>query len=407
MSRSVCNCPAWVRPASVWCLACVLMPLQAAWSQDVRGLVSANTRFGLNLFAELTGNEPSENAFISPSSVAFALSMAYNGAAGQTRDAMAKALELQGTSVEEVNRANAALMASLMEAEPGVELSIANSLWAKAGFEFKDEFMAANREFYSAEVTALDLLAPGASKTINDWVSENTKGKIPEIVPDRLDPLTILLIINAIYFKGLWDEPFDEALTKEQPFTLLDGSKKPVQLMSQGGDYPYFEGDGLQAISLPYKDKRVSMIVILPDEDSSLAELCRDLDAETWEAWVSRLSKRTGTIALPRFRVEYEAGLNDALTALGMGIAFTDRADFGNLCDDPARISEVKHKTFVEVNEEGTEAAAATVVGIVTTAAPIQRPFRMVVDRPFLCAIRDNETGTVLFMGAIVDPPTP
>jgi len=389
---------------SAWVIVCVLMLSGAAWSQEVSSVVPANTRFGFNLFDELLGDKPSENVFISPSSVAFALAMTYNGAAGDTRQAMAEALEVEGVSLEELNAANAALMASLMEAEPGVELSIANSLWAKAGFEFKADFMAANREFYSAEVTALDLLDPGASKTINGWVSENTKGKIPRIVPDRLDPLTILLIINAIYFKGLWDDPFDEALTKEHPFTLVDGGKKPVQLMSQSGDYPYFEGDGLQAISLPYKDKRVSMIVFLPDEDSSLLELCGKLNAETWETWVSRLNRRTGSIGLPRFRIEYEAGLDSALTALGMGVAFTDNADFGALCDDPARISEVKHKTFVEVNEEGTEAAAATVVGIVATAAPMHPPFRMVVDRPFFCAIRDNETGTVLFMGAIVDP---
>ncbi len=404
MSRCVLNCPAWVGPAPVWCLACVLIPLQAAWSQDVSGLVSANTRFGLNLFAELTGNEPSENAFISPSSVAFALTMAYNGAAGDTAEAMAKALEVDGVSVDELNAANAALMASLLEAEPGVELSIANSLWARAGFEFRDEFMAANREFYQAKVTALDFADPNASKTINDWVSENTKGKIDRIVPDRIAAQTILFIINAIYFKGLWDEPFDEADTKEHPFTLLDGGKKPVQLMSQTGDYPYLDGDGFQAISLPYKEKRVSMLIFLPDEDSSLATFCGNLNAGTWESWVSRLSKQKGTISLPRFRVEYEAGLKDALTALGMGIAFTDRADFRNLCDDPALISEVKHKTFVEVNEEGTEAAAATSVEFALTAAPTGRPFRMVVDRPFFCAIRDNETGTVLFMGAIVAP---
>ena len=403
MIRAI-NRPTWLAMALVWCLVCWAQPLGRVWAQDMSNIASANTRFGFNLFAELLGEKPSENVFISPSSVAFALAMTYNGAAGETRQAMAKALEVEGISLDELNAANAALMASLMEAEPGVELSIANSLWAKAGFEFKADFMTANRQFYSAEVTALDLLDPGASKTINGWVSKNTKGKIPRIVPDRLDPLTILLIINAIYFKGLWDDPFEEGFTKEHPFTLLDGAKKAVQLMTQSGDYPYFEGDGLQAISLPYKDKRVSMIIFLPDEDSSLSELCGKLNAETWETWVSRLSKRTGSIGLPRFRVEYEAGLNDALKALGMGVAFTDNADFGALCDDPARISEVKHKTFVEVNEEGTEAAAATVVGMVATAAPMQPPFRMVVDRPFFCAIRDNETGTVLFMGAIVEP---
>ncbi len=366
-------------------------------------LVSANTGFGFELFHELLGEEPSENVFISPSSIAFALAMTYNGADGETRTAMAEVLGLGGMSLDRVNQANADLMASLQQAEPAVELSIANSLWAREGVEFLPDFLGTNEEFYGAKVTALDFANPEASKTINGWVSDETRGKIEEIVAEPIDADTILFLINATYFKGKWAEQFDEADTRDDTFTLLDGTQRTVPMMSQSGKFRYFEGDGLQAISLPYQEERVSMYIFLPDEDSSLAEFCAELDADTWEGWVSQLHKQEGSITMPRFKAEYEAELNEALKAVGMEVAFTAGADFGNMVEQWVFISEVRHKSFVEVNEEGTEAAAATSVEI-SKEAPTQQPFRMVVDRPFFCAIRDNETGTLLFMGAIVEP---
>ena len=370
-------------------------------------LVSANSTFGLNLFHQLIAETPDENVFVSPSSVAIALAMTYNGAAGETSEAMAKALELGDLSPEDVNAANAALMQSLQAAEPEVILSIANSLWGREGIDFLPGFLSANREHYGAELTELDFTDPKAPDRINGWVKDQTRDKITRII-DRISDLAILYLINAIYFKGDWDEPFEESATEDRPFTLLHGGEKTVPMMWQHGDYRYLEADGIQAISLPYKGDRISMVVVLPAEGSSLADWCTALDADVWEGLVDGLSFKEGTIQLPRFTLEYEAQLNGALTALGMGVAFDENAaDFSKMSTAFPQIwiSKVIHKTFVEVNERGTEAAAVTAVEMEALAAPPQEePFQMVVDRPFFCAIRDELTGTLLFMGAIVDP---
>jgi serine protease inhibitor len=373
-------------------------------------LVAANTRFGLNLFAQLRKETPDQNLFISPSSIAFALTMAYNGAAGGTRAAMTKGLELGALTVEEADRANAALREGLLNPDPEVRLSIANSLWAKKGVEFERSFIAANQKYFAAELATLDFANPRAADTINAWVSKNTQGKIREIVQNPIDGATMLFLINAVYFKGRWTDIFDEKDTKDEPFTLLAGGTKKVPLMSQSGEYRYAETDAFQAISLPYGKERVSMYVFLPAKASSLAKLCDSLTPEAWGDWISQMREREGTIKLPRFRTECDLTLNDSLKALGMADAFEPgKANFSAMCSkvQPLWISEVKHKTFVEVNEVGTEAAAVTSIAMAGAAAPEKQPpppFVMVVDRPFLCAIRDNQTGTVLFLGAIVEP---
>lgn len=370
-------------------------------------LASAYTSFGFKLFSQVASDEAGKNVFISPMSVAFALAMVWNGAAGETKEAMARALELQGMSLDDVNRASAALKDGLEKADPKVQLRIANSLWAKKGVSFKPDFTGRNREFYKAEVEELNFADPKAADTINQWVSQNTEGKIKEII-DQIEPSSIMFLINAIYFKGKWAVEFKKESTTEQPFTLATGTRKQVQMMSQAGSYQYLENGDFQAISLPYGDKRWNMYVFLPSQGKGLAEFEKSLTAANWEAWMSGFRKRDGEILLPRFRIEYEKELNDALKALGMGVAFDElRADFSGMIQSSERayISKVKHKTFVEVNEEGTEAAAATSAGISITSVqrPVQR-FRMVVDRPFFCAIRDNQTGAVLFLGAINDP---
>ena len=370
-------------------------------------LVSANTKFGFKLFAEIVKQDAGKNIFISPSSVAFALAMTYNGAGGETQRAMARTLELQGINLEEVNRANAALKITLENLDPKVQLVIANSLWAGKGIIFKPEFMKRNKNFYEAEVENLDFNDPSASSIINAWVSRKTNKKIEKIVDDPIDPLTVLFLINAIYFKGNWTVEFDKIKTKEGIFTLLDGTKKKHPMMSQSGDYRYFRGQNFQAVSLPYGDGRMSMYIFLPDKNSSLKEFYQSLNVGNWERWMLRFREMQGDIVLPRFKLKYEANLNDTLKVLGMEVAFDDkRANFGNMCPISVNanvfIKKVKHKTFVEVNEEGTEAAAVTSVEMVLTG--IRKRFRMVVDRPFFCAIRDDKTGTVLFMGSIVEP---
>ena len=366
-------------------------------------LVSANTRFGLQLFSQLQQEAIAENLLISPTSVVLALTMTYNGANGTTQQAMAEALQLQGLSLAEVNQANAALYHSLENADQ-VTLSIANALWARDEFDFNADFLQRNQTFYQAEITALDFASPQAVSQINEWVSQNTEGKIPTIV-DQLSPDAVLYLMNAIYFKGNWTTPFDPVITTDRPFYLPDGTEKLHPMMQQEGRLAYYETEQFQAVALPYgDDRRLSMYIFLPQPDYTLEEFSESLTAENWDTWMAQFSMQTGTLQLPRFTFEYSTSLKDALSALGMSIAFSDQADFSNLSNEPTAISEVLHKTFIEVNEEGTEAAAATSVEIITLSAPVDPPFQMTVDRPFFFAIRDNQTQTVLFLGSVIEP---
>ncbi|AGL02566.1 serpin family protein [Desulfoscipio gibsoniae] len=377
-----------------------------AESVDAR-LVTANTGLGFNLFAELNKRDPGQNILISPASVSIALAMTYNGADGETKEAMARTLGLQGMSMEELNRANAGLKTILENPDPEVKLTIANSIWAREGIDFKPEFMQRNRDYYTAEVETLDFSHPGASDTINKWVKKNTGGKIDKIV-ERIDG-DILILINAVYFKGDWADKFDKSETRDGLFNLPDGTQKKHPLMSRTGRYGYYQGDNFQAVRIPYGSKRVSMYVFLPVRESSLVEFSRSLSAENWEKWMPRFTETTVHLVLPRFKFAYEVSLNDTLKALGMEIAFdSEQADFGNMCPIPpvpvVYINEVKHKTFIDVNEEGTEAAAATSVEL--KCAGIPQVTDMVVDRPFFFAIRDDQTGTILFMGSVLEPQT-
>ena len=367
-------------------------------------VVAANTKFGFKLYKEILKQDSNKNVFVSPTSVAIALSMTYNGARGETQQAMAKALELQGITLPTVNQANNALKASLETADPEVQLSIANSLWAKQGVTFKPDFMERNRQFYGAKVTELDFANAEATRTINNWVKENTRGKIDQVV-DQLKPDDVLFLINAIYFKGNWTKKFDQNQTAERPFYLSNGTQKQHPMMSQSGKYRYYENETFQAVSLPYGKGRLSLYVFLPRENNSLDAFQQQLAVENWQQWMNQFRMRNGSIQLPRFKFDYDIQLNNALKVLGMESAFSDGADFSNMTSASVAINEVKHKTFVEVNEEGTEAAAVTSVGVALTSAQMpEEAFQMVVNRPFFCAIRDNQTGTVLFMGSLREP---
>lgn len=368
-------------------------------------LVAANTRFSFKLFSQLVqSGQTDENMMISPTSIAVALSMLYNGAAGSTQQAMAETLELQGLGLADLNQANADLKAVLEAADPQVQLKIANSLWGKADFAFDPDFLQRNQEFYQAAVTSLDFSSPAAPAQINRWVNESTEGKISQII-DRIDPQQVLFLINAVYFKGPWTNPFDPSATTERPFTLPDGTQQSLPAMTQSGSFAYSETEQFQAVSLPYGNQRFQMDLFLPRPESSLAAFYQTLTAENWQTWREQFSRRPGAVQLPKFQFEYENSLNDALAALGMDPAFTaGEADFSGLSNSATLINEVKHKTFIEVNEAGTEAAATTSVGVALTSLNPAEPFQMTIDRPFFCAIRDSQTEAILFMGAVTHP---
>ena len=367
-------------------------------------LVSANTAFGLKLLQKLVAEKPKENVFISPVSMSLALAMTYNGAAGETKKAMAQTMGVEALSLAELNAANAALTSGLQNPEDQMDLSIANSIWVDQAFPVKPEFLKVNQDSYGAQVANVDFGAPGTVKKINYWVSEKTNGKITGIVtPDALQQAALVLL-DAAYFKAKWADPFKRSLTQDGPFTLADGTQKSVPLMCRRDWMAYMQGEGFQAVCLPYRSGGLEMLVFLPKTDTSLRAFCNGLTPEKWNNWVGGLGHghTQGTLKLPRFRAEGEFDLSTALTSLGMGIAF-ERADLSGISvPGPISIGRIKHKTFFDVNEEGTEASAATAVPPPPSAP--EQPFQMIVDRPFLCAICDNATGTILFLGAIVDP---
>jgi serine protease inhibitor len=366
-------------------------------------LVAANNRFGFELFDQLQPKDRGKNVFYSPLSVALALSMTYNGAAGETKEAMRRTLKTEGLSLDVLNEASAALINSLRSSDPKIELAIANSLWARRDVKFREDFLERNRQFFAAEVASLDFGAPGSLTTINNWVSRNTKSKIPSII-EEIDPLDAMFLINAIYFKGQWENKFKKELTRNEPFYPLSGPQKEIPMMSQSGDYQYYRGDKFQAVRLFYGAKGASLDLFLPDEDSSIDDFLKSLSFDKCGQWTRMFRQAEGDIKIPRFKMDYESSLNDALKAMGMGVAFVaGKADFSGMRDqNDLYISEVKHKAVVEVNEEGTEAAAATSVTIRALSA-MQR-FTFIVDRPFLMMIRDRRTDAILFMGVVVDP---
>lgn len=366
-------------------------------------LVQSDNSFGLKIFGEINKNEQDKNVFISPLSISMALGMTLNGANGETKQAMQTALELVGLTDQQINESYKSLIELLVGLDPKVKFKIANSIWYRNGYTFEQDFLDVNRDYFNARVAGLDFGNPQSKDIINAWVEESTNGKIKEIV-DQIDPLTVMFLINAIYFKGTWTYEFDKNQTRDDFFNLPDGSQVQCKMMAQTGEFSYYANDDFQAIDLPYGDKLFSMTIILPEQGKSIDALIATLNAQNWEAWLGNFSKLEGDLYFPRFKLEYEIKLNDVLKSLGMEIAFDPNlADFTRMYKNGGiYIDNVKHKSFVEVNEEGTEAAAATVVDMRLTS--VGSGFTIRVDRPFVFAIRENHSGTILFIGKIVDP---
>ena len=370
-------------------------------------LVNANNRFGFALFRQLQSKSPAQNIFISPYSVEIALAMTRNGAAGSTHTEMSQTLELEQFDATSVDTGYQKLLETLTtELDADVELAIANSLWVNQNIVVKDQFINTTQNFYRGRVTNLDFADPSAQDTINQWVASNTAYQIPEIV-DAISPEDALYLINAIYFKGSWTDKFDPQATSEQSFSLPGDKTKPVAMMSKTGDYRYYENEQFQAVRLPYgQQAELAMYIFLPQPDSTLEQFNQQLNFDNWQEWLSQMRSQPGNISLPKFKLEYDTELNNVLASLGMQQMFNARqADFSAMTDSPVAIDTVKHKAVIEVNEEGTEAAGATSIGVrITSAMPENQPFNMNIDRPFFLAIRDDITETLLFMGNVVEP---
>jgi len=378
-------------------------------SDDAKRLSAAHNHFGFNLFHQVATEGFSENIFISPASAAFALAMLYNGAAGLTQAEMTEALQIGGLSLDAVNAANSALLKSLNEGEAKVELSVANSIWCRDPFKFRSDFLDRTRQSYMAEIRALDFNDPKTVDVINNWVKASTREKITNII-DQISPLDVMFLINAVYFKGTWAHQFDKSRTEDRPFHLLGGTTADVPMMRQTRTFKYLGHETFQAIRLPYGSGSFSMYLFLPAKDYGLERFVADVTPENWAKWTGAFASQEVYIRVPRFKLEDDHSFNDALKSMGMKSAFDEQAaDLTGLWD-PAEtmspnlyVSFVRQKTYVDVNEEGTEAAAVTGIGVATASMP-PTPIEMTIDRPFFCAIVDDTTGLILFMGAIVDP---
>lgn len=379
-------------------------PADLYLSAKTTDIIESDNEFGLELFKKVVAGEPeAKNIFISPTSVALALAMTYNGASGDTKSAMETALKKAGFSTEEINTAYKSLIEALRSVDPKVLLEIANSIWYREGFNVLPQFISVNEEYYNAEVSSLDFSSPQALAVINDWVSDQTNEKIKTII-DQIPANTVMYLINAIYFKGIWQYEFDKNNTFNGPFYSTDGSPVTVPYMKNKLSLPMLSTEKFSMLELPYGRGNYSMVILLPEEGYSTQDVINSLTPESWDSWVSSLAYTNNIdVQVPKFKFEYENLLNDELDNMGMGVAFTGSADFsgingtGNLF-----ISRVIHKSFVEVNEEGTTAAAVTAVEVGYTSIDPGPVFH--VNRPFVFAIRETTTGALVFIGRVQNP---
>jgi serine protease inhibitor len=373
-------------------------PLTAA----EQSIVGASNAFSLALFDTVSQAQPGANVFLSPLSASMSLGMALNGAAGATYDQMRGALQFGSASQHDINAGYESLIALLTSLDPAVETQVANSIWYEKTFPFYQSFLDTAKTYFDADVTPLDFSNMNASlNAINGWVNTQTNGKIPTIL-DAIDSNDVMFLINAIYFKADWRSRFDASQTQDADFHAAGGSTQTVPLMHREGRMLYTAGPGYQAVELSYGDSAFAMTVLLPAAGTSVEALADSLSPAFWNALTSSFSVHQVDLYLPKLTLTYSRTLNGDLAALGMRDAFVPNgADFTGMSSqgNSLYISFVKQKTYVRVDEEGTEAAAASATGVGTTA--VEDPVIVRVDRPYLFVIRERLTGTLLFMGKI------
>lgn len=370
-------------------------------------VVSSDNKFGFALFQKIVQSENHQkNIFISPTSVSVALAMTYNGAADSTKEAMERTLKKKGLSTHQINQTYRSLIDSLVNADPNVTLNIANAIYHHNEFEVEQQFKDVNHNYYDAQVDPLNFDDPASVNIINNWVANHTNNKIEKII-DQLNSEEIMALLNAIYFKGIWKCEFDDSLTKDRPFYMTDGTQKAVPTMQKKDTFNYFSNNRLKIVELPYGSGAYSMVILLPKNKNGIGTLISDLNVEKWDQWMEGMSKTEVKIELPKFTFKYKKKLNEVLKDMGMNIAFDrQKADFSNINDAAGKelyISRVKHKAFVQVNEQGTEAAAVTAVVVgVTSAGPSFESFK--ADHPFVFAIKEKSTNALVFMGRVMEP---
>lgn len=369
-------------------------------------VIDSANRFAFDLLRPaLNDAKGTENIMISPFSISSALSMTLNGASGETFEAIKKTLHLDGKTLEQVNSTYLKLMTEMIPVDERVVVEIANSVWVEKRLTVKQPFITGLQSWYNAEARNIDVTDANAVKTVNDWIADKTHDKITDMLSE-LDPNLAMLLINAVYFNGKWRYAFDKTATIEESFYVTSSDPKSVPMMHQTENFKTTKSNNLTLIELPYGQGNYTMVLAMPDENISTTDVANTLTPSVWQEWMDLLAENTHKtdLSMPRFKYEYKRLLNDDLTNLGMGLAFSDFADFSNISDQGLKITRVLHQSFIDTKEEGTEAAAATVVEIVNTSIGPVDNVVVTLDRPFLYFIRETSTGTILFMGKVGDP---
>lgn len=378
-------------------------PLPISMTTEQKQLVETQNTFAFDVFKKVIENsDESENIIISPLSISLALSMTLNGADGATRDAMLDALRANGITPESINISYKDLTESLLKVDKRVLISIANSVWTENNFAVKKPFPEILTQYYNAEAESFDINDPAAPDRMNNWIENNTNGLIDNMI-EELNDNTVMLLINAIYFKGKWKSQFESKNSVQSQFYKSDGSTSEVQMMKQKSEFKIFNKEGFTIGEFPYGQGNFVMDIILPENANGLTGLAGNLNGNEFDEWLESMTQKEVDVSLPRFKYGYKEKLKSILSDMGMGIAFTDNADFSNISDEQLLINDVIHQAFIETNEEGTEAAAATIVDIGLTSMPAD-PVVFKADHPFIFIIRETTTNSVLFMGKIADP---
>ncbi len=371
---------------------------------ELQPRIQQDNAFAFALFKSVCDSEPKPNVFVSPLSVSMALSMAMNGARNETLVDMETALHVSGFSAEEMNEYCKTLREALLKADPSTQLSIVNSIWYRWGYPIENNFLQINKDYFNAEIKEADFEDPITLQRINKWCADNTNNKITQVL-ESVSPNSIMYLINAVYFKGIWRSRFLKEDTRLKPF-YAETSQQNIPMMSQKSGLNYVSDEIAGYLELPYGNNAFSMIVMLPHDGKTTADLIENLNPETWSNMQNHFAGRKVNLEFPRFRMEckYKLEKKEILPAMGMRLPFTEWADFTGISRGGGlSFSEVIHKTYLEVNETGTEAAVVTAAGIIGTAAPGVSEVDFIVNKPFLFAIQEKSTGVILFMGKVAE----
>ncbi len=369
-------------------------------------LVEADNAFGLEIFQKIRQTGKEENIMISPLSISVAFAMAYNGADKETKTEMEKAMKLNGLTTEQINNSYKMLISALQSLDKEVVFEIANAIFYAEGFSVNPGFLNINKTVYNAEVQKLNFGSPAAVPTINKWVADKTHDKIKSII-DQLNPLDRMVLVNAIYFNGIWKNKFEEKGTHLLNFTKTGGVNVEVPTMKKEEKLAYTTNSIFSAVKMPYGNGQYNMIVLLPAPNKTSQDLINELTLDKWKNWIKNFeTKDPVVVRMPRFRFAFETKLMNVLAQMGMEKAFqAGKANFSKISNEELYISSAVHKSFIDVNENGTEAAAVTGLTFTTTSAGNEPPKTyFIVDRPFVFAITEKDTDAILFIGEVRNP---